>query len=651
MSDNQIEKKVLALKYRPKRFEDLVGQSTISQTLSLALDSNRLSHAYLFSGLRGSGKTSTARIMAKALLCSTGPTSRPCETCENCLSANTNRHLDIIEMDAASNRGIDDIKDLIEHTKYKPSSARFKVFIIDEVHMLTTQAFNALLKTLEEPPGFVKFILATTDALKLPATILSRTQHFRFNKIASSDVNHHLSHILNEENIDFETPALEILTRSGQGSLRDTLTLLDQAIIFSKGKVTTNAVVDMLGLIEPELMDKVFDIILKKLDFIELVKELENYEISQVCDEMTIYLKQKMLEKDARFDLLLFDRFFRILSDAKHLLALNSDSGFVLILTIMKMIEATEVRTIDDIINQVEQIEVKPMMKEAISTKKVIEHAHNDVNHAYDDKPVNIAQQLEANKNIQIQEPVQEIETPSPAAVQEEVTASPFENETIIESSPMELNTLDAVPVVEPIQSAEEPVNNFSNPFDETPFEENTLDLTKTNLVPASSLEKPKPELVEEIPSPVNISEDATPFDANPFESPSVELAPSPVLNEEVQIVPETTGHAMHNPSLEEVVAEPIAQVEIKEDPNVEIYQQVIEKVYERDGDLGIAFEKNFVFKSFENNVLKISSFAQDEERKFLFKHFGVIKMFIFDVFGNDIELDFLKEEASSRRV
>ena len=236
--------KVLALKYRPKRFEDLIGQETISQTLSRALDSDRLSHAYLLSGLRGSGKTSTARIMSKSLLCIDGPTSKPCETCEHCQSANSSKHLDIIEMDAASNRGIDDIKDLIEHTKYKPSSARYKVFIIDEVHMLTTQAFNALLKTLEEPPEFVKFILATTDPLKLPPTILSRTQHFRFNKIKDNDVMHHLSHILNEEGIDYEPEALRVLTRCGGGSLRDTLTLLDQAIIFSKGKVSVAAVTD-----------------------------------------------------------------------------------------------------------------------------------------------------------------------------------------------------------------------------------------------------------------------------------------------------------------------------------------------------------------------------------------------------------------------
>ena len=381
------DKKVLALKYRPRRFEDLVGQGTVSQTLSLALDSNRLSHAYLFSGLRGSGKTSTARIMAKALLCSNGPTSRPCEVCENCKSANTNRHLDIIEMDAASNRGIDDIKDLIEHTKYKPSSARFKVFIIDEVHMLTTQAFNALLKTLEEPPGFVKFILATTDPLKLPATILSRTQHFRFKKISSKDVIHHLTHILNEEKVEFETEALNILSRSGQGSLRDTLTLLDQAIIFAKGKVTTSAVVDMLGLIDPEFLDKIFDTILSSGDINQIIESLEEYEAASVCDEMTIYLKNKMLyEKDPKFNIFLFDRFFRILGDAKHLLSLNSDSTFVLILTLSKMIEATNLRTIDEIIDEVQSTQIKEInrpienkISKAIDSKVVLEHAKEEI--------------------------------------------------------------------------------------------------------------------------------------------------------------------------------------------------------------------------------------------------------------------------------
>ena len=356
---SSIQDRVLALKYRPKKFEDLIGQSTVSQTLSLALDSKRLSHAYLFSGLRGSGKTSTARIMAKALLCENGPTSKPCDICENCLSANSGKHLDIIEMDAASNRGIDDIKELIEHTKYKPSLARFKVFIIDEVHMLTTQAFNALLKTLEEPPAFVKFILATTDALKLPATILSRTQHFRFNKISQNDVVHHLSHILHEEKIEFEKDALTILARSGQGSLRDTLTLLDQAIIFSKNRVYSQSIVEMLGLINPEKMDSIFRIVLDNGEINDILKELEIYETTQIIDEMTIYLKDKMISKDRRFDIILFDRFFRILSDAKHLLSINSDGTFVIILTFMKLMEATKLKSLNDIINQVENIQTK----------------------------------------------------------------------------------------------------------------------------------------------------------------------------------------------------------------------------------------------------------------------------------------------------
>ncbi len=356
---------VLALKYRPKKFQDLIGQDTISTTLSLALDSGRLSHAYLFSGLRGSGKTSTARIMAKALVCENGPTSNPCDICANCVSANEYKHLDIIEMDAASNRGIDDIKDLIEHTKYKPSSARYKVFIIDEVHMLTTQAFNALLKTLEEPPPFVKFILATTDPLKLPATILSRTQHFRFKRIPNKDVIHHLMHILNLENISFENEALDILTRSGQGSLRDTLTLLDQAIIFSKGTITTSAVTDMMGMIDPIFMQRLFDTLLAKEDTGKFLEELESYDAGQVIDEMTIFLKYKMLANDPKFDTFLYDRFFRILGDAKQLLSINSDAGFVLILTMSKMLEATKLKTIDEVIAEVQNMEVEIQPKVA----------------------------------------------------------------------------------------------------------------------------------------------------------------------------------------------------------------------------------------------------------------------------------------------
>ncbi|MFW2442127.1 DNA polymerase III subunit gamma/tau [Aliarcobacter butzleri] len=570
MNKEILEDRVLALKYRPKRFEDLIGQSTISQTLSLALDSNRLSHAYLFSGLRGSGKTSTARIMAKALLCSQGPTSKPCDICDNCKSANASKHLDIIEMDAASNRGIDDIKDLIEHTKYKPSSARFKVFIIDEVHMLTTQAFNALLKTLEEPPGFVKFILATTDPLKLPATILSRTQHFRFNKIAQSDVVHHLSYILNKENIDFEQNALEILARSGQGSLRDTLTLLDQAIIFSKGKVNTTSVVDMLGLIDPKMMDNIFSMILNKEDITKLVKELEVYEVSQICDEMTIYLKDKMLSRDNKFDLLLFDRFFRILSDAKQLLAINSDGTFVLILTFMKMIEATNLRTIDDIINQVEKIEPK---KELISEKTT---------------PI-IESSLVKNPEI-----------PQKEVVKEKVNTLIVEQETKIEEV---------------------------TPFDEVLIQTNNIvDLGVTNSIET-----------------INYS---TPFDELPITKPVEE-------NQKEEKIEEIKELEVEHISFEnEVSFNPTQEVEIipledESDKFLDLYNQLTAKVYDRDYSLGECFEKNFIFNGFSDDKLHIISYAQDEDRKLLFKYFGLIKAFAQDIFGSNVELDFKKEEAT----
>ena len=347
---------VLALKYRPRRFEDLIGQETIEQTLSLALDSGRLSHAYLFSGLRGSGKTSTARIFAKALMCENGPTSHPCETCEQCVSANEGRHMDIIEMDAASSRKIDDIRDLIEHTKYQPASAKFKIFIIDEVHMLTKEAFNALLKTLEEPPPFVKFILATTDPLKLPATILSRTQHFRFRKINNQNVAAHLSHILNLEHISYEPEALQILARSGSGSLRDTLTLLDQAIIYSKGHVDIGTVTEMLGLIDPQFFEDLFAVIFAKdrARLADTLLGLETYEAEMVVDELTSWLKERLYQSDKRFSPLLLERFFRILSEAKSLFSINADGAFVLGLVFFKMMEALKVKEIDQMIESLE---------------------------------------------------------------------------------------------------------------------------------------------------------------------------------------------------------------------------------------------------------------------------------------------------------
>ncbi|WP_231266066.1 DNA polymerase III subunit gamma/tau [Helicobacter pylori] len=347
---------VLALKYRPKHFSELVGQESVAKTLSLALDNQRLANAYLFSGLRGSGKTSSSRIFARALMCEEGPKAVPCDTCTQCQSALNNHHIDIIEMDGASNRGIDDVRNLIEQTRYKPSFGRYKIFIIDEVHMFTTEAFNALLKTLEEPPSHVKFLLATTDALKLPATILSRTQHFRFKKIPENSVISHLKTILEKEQVSYETSALEKLAHSGQGSLRDTITLLEQAINYCDNAITESKVAEMLGAIDRSVLEDFFQSLINQ-DEVRLQERyaiLENYETESVLEEMMLFLKAKLLSPDS-YSILLIERFFKIIMSGLSLLKEGANASFVLLLLKMKFKEALKLKALDDAILELEQ--------------------------------------------------------------------------------------------------------------------------------------------------------------------------------------------------------------------------------------------------------------------------------------------------------
>ena len=346
---------VLALKYRPKKFEEIIGQDHIVKTLTNAIKTNRIANAYLFSGLRGAGKTTTARIFAKALQCENGPTPTPCENCENCILSNENRHLDIIEMDAASNRKIEDIRELIEHTKYKPSIGRFKIFIIDEVHMLTNEAFNALLKTLEEPPEYVKFIMCTTDPLKLPATILSRVQHFRFNKIPEKIIENYLRNVLIKENIEYDDEAIRLIVKSAGGSVRDSLTLLDQAISYSGGKIDLDKVVEMLGVINPEIIEKIFKLIFseEKEKIVEIIREIKNYDIESIIDEIIIYLKEALF--NGTYPLITLQRFFNILSDTRELIKYHSDNEFVLSLMFFRMIEAIKPHKIDELIQNLEK--------------------------------------------------------------------------------------------------------------------------------------------------------------------------------------------------------------------------------------------------------------------------------------------------------
>ncbi|EKE82742.1 DNA polymerase III, subunit gamma and tau [Helicobacter pylori R030b] len=365
---------VLALKYRPKHFSELVGQESVAKTLSLALDNQRLANAYLFSGLRGSGKTSSSRIFARALMCEEGPKAVPCDTCTQCQSALNNHHIDIIEMDGASNRGIDDVRNLIEQTRYKPSFGRYKIFIIDEVHMFTTEAFNALLKTLEEPPSHVKFLLATTDALKLPATILSRTQHFRFKKIPENSVISHLKTILEKEQVSYETSALEKLAHSGQGSLRDTITLLEQAINYCDNAITESKVAEMLGAIDRSVLEDFFQSLINQDEarLQERYAILENYETEGVLEEMMLFLKAKLLSPDT-YSILLIERFFKIIMSSLSLLKEGANASFVLLLLKMKFKEALKLKALDDAILELEQSKesvLKPLNQNANAPKQ-----------------------------------------------------------------------------------------------------------------------------------------------------------------------------------------------------------------------------------------------------------------------------------------
>lgn len=255
---------VLARKYRPKSFDTLVGQEHVVRALTHALEQQRLHHAYLFTGTRGVGKTTLSRILAKSFNCETGITATPCGVCDACVAIDAGRFVDYIEMDAASNRGVDEMAALLEQAVYSPSNARFKVYMIDEVHMLTNHAFNSMLKTLEEPPPHVKFILATTDPQKIPVTVLSRCLQFNLKQMPPGHIVGHLENLLGQEQIAYEVPALRLLAKGAQGSMRDALSLTDQAIAYAAGTVSLEAVQNMLGALDQSYLISLLDALVQQ---------------------------------------------------------------------------------------------------------------------------------------------------------------------------------------------------------------------------------------------------------------------------------------------------------------------------------------------------------------------------------------------------
>lgn len=302
---------VFALKWRPGNFDEIVAQDSVVATLKNALQKNRLAHAYLFAGPRGVGKTSTARILAKALNCKDGPTIHPCGKCSACLDITQSRSLDVIEIDGASNTGVEDVRTLRENVKFAPASGKFKIYIIDEVHMLSTQAFNALLKTLEEPPEFVKFIFATTHPDKIPSTVLSRCQRMDFRRISVMEIISQLEKIVKLEKIDVDKEVLFAIAKTSDGALRDAESILDQLVSFSKNRVSLKDVISVFGLVEQDVLFEITDKIIEKdpkavLDLFNRLVD-DGKDISVFLNNLIEHFRNLMIAKVTKADAKLID--------------------------------------------------------------------------------------------------------------------------------------------------------------------------------------------------------------------------------------------------------------------------------------------------------------------------------------------------------
>jgi DNA polymerase-3 subunit gamma/tau len=383
---------VLARKKRPQVFEEVIGQRPITETLQNAISQHRVAHAFLFTGPRGVGKTSTARILAKALNCEKGPQNNPCNQCPTCKEISDGHSIDVIEIDGASNRGIDEVRELRENARYTPAKSRYKIFIIDEVHMLTLPAFNALLKTLEEPPPHILFMFATTEPHKIPATILSRCQRYDFKRISVAEIVNHLRRIVDDEKIEVSQRGLSLIARESEGSMRDAQSLLDRLISYGGSKIRDEEITGVLGLIDEKMLSDTVDAIAERdagrcLEVVEQIYQF-GHDIQHFCDELLRYLRNLILLKvssrpgsylelpgeeiDAlkrqaeKFGFDQLNQLFSLLLKGEETVAQSTFPRIMLEMTLIRMATVHSVLPIDEIMKKLEDLKraIPPGKKE-----------------------------------------------------------------------------------------------------------------------------------------------------------------------------------------------------------------------------------------------------------------------------------------------
>jgi DNA polymerase III subunit gamma/tau len=400
---------VLARRYRSGTFDEVVGQQHIAQTLKKAIETDRLAHAYLFCGTRGTGKTSMARILAKALNCqkAKGPTDEPCGKCDSCLSIARGDDIDVIEIDAASNTGVDNVREIIENSRYRPARSRFKVYIIDEVHMLSKSAFNALLKTLEEPPEHVKFILATTEPEKVLPTILSRCQRYDFRNISSREIAGHLKNISKQEKIDADDDALALVARAGNGSMRDALSLLDRLLSLGEKHLTAKMIEQMLGLPRAQLVHDLTESIgkgnvqevLGQVDemiaaglspdtlLAVLSDQFRNLLIlrtcgSQAADLLDLPADPKLTALAAKFDPILLSQNIAIIEELRRNMRANQTGRALLDATLVRLTLAEQFQSIDALLAgappEIKKKPLEPVVAESPVTPVALQAAKSE---------------------------------------------------------------------------------------------------------------------------------------------------------------------------------------------------------------------------------------------------------------------------------